>query len=105
MMTSLYEGLPIALLEAMSMECAVACTNAGGIKSVVSNGEDGFLVNVTDWKDLSTIINKLVAEPLLIQQYGARARYKVMKSHGLSKTVLALEEIYFRNVKIFDTKK
>jgi L-malate glycosyltransferase len=105
MMTSLYEGLPIALLEAMSMECAVVCTNAGGIKSVVSNGEDGFLVNVTDWKDLSTIINTLVAEPLLIQQYGAKARNKVMKSHGLSKTVLALEEIYFRNVKTFDTTK
>jgi glycosyltransferase involved in cell wall biosynthesis len=32
MMTSEFEGLPVALLEAMSMECAVVCTDAGGIK-------------------------------------------------------------------------
>ena len=105
MMTSLYEGLPIALLEAMSMECAVVCTNAGGTKSVIRNGEDGFLVNVAEWKDLSAIIDKLVSIPLLIQQYGINARKRVIGSHGLNKTVLALEEMYLRNVKYFDATK
>lgn len=102
MMTSLYEGLPIALLEAMSMECAVVCTNAGGTKSVIRNREDGFLVNVSDWEDLSTLIDKLASTPPLIQQYGIKARKKIIESHGLNKTVSSLEEIYFRNVKSFD---
>jgi glycosyltransferase involved in cell wall biosynthesis len=105
MMTSLYEGLPIALLEAMSMECAVISTNAGGTKSVIRNGEDGFLVNVTEWKDLSTLIDNLVSAPLLIQQYGIKARKRVIEAYGLNKTVSSLEEIYFRNVKTFDTSE
>ena len=41
MMSSSFEGLPIALLEAMSMECAVVSTDAGGIKEVIRNKEDG----------------------------------------------------------------
>jgi glycosyltransferase involved in cell wall biosynthesis len=89
----------------MSMECAVVCTNAGGTKSVIRNGEDGFLVNVAEWKDLSAIIDKLVSIPLLIQQYGIKARQRVIESHGLNKTVLALEEMYLRNVKYFDATK
>ena len=105
MMTSLYEGLPIALLEAMSMECAVVSTNAGGTKSVIRNGEDGFLVNVSDWKDLAALIDKLVSTPLLIQQYGIKARKRVMESHGLNKTVLAFEEMYLRNINNFDASK
>jgi glycosyltransferase involved in cell wall biosynthesis len=105
MMTSLYEGLPIALLEAMSMECAVVCTNAGGTKSVIRNGEDGFLVNVSEWKDLSALIDKLVSTPNLIQQYGIKARKRVIEAHSLNDTVYSLEKIYFRNLKTFDTSE
>ena len=102
MMTSIFEGLPIALLEAMSMECAVVCTNAGGTKSVIRNGEDGFLVNVSEWKELSALIDKLVSTPNLMHQYGIKARKKVIEAHSLNNTVYSLEEIYFRNVKTFD---
>jgi glycosyltransferase involved in cell wall biosynthesis len=105
MMTSLYEGLPIALLEAMSMECAVVSTNAGGIKSVIRNGEDGFLVDVSDWKDLSILLDKLYLNPNLIEQYGAKARIRVMESHDLNKTVLALEKMYLRTVTSIDINK
>src|SRR5205085_11815671 len=52
MMTSEFEGLPIALLEAMSMECAVVCTDAGGIKELIRDKEDGFLAPVQNWKEL-----------------------------------------------------
>jgi glycosyltransferase involved in cell wall biosynthesis len=54
-MTSLYEGLPIALLEAMSMGCAVVATNAGGVGEVIRDKTDGFLETVEDWKQLNEI--------------------------------------------------
>jgi glycosyltransferase involved in cell wall biosynthesis len=41
--TSLWEGLPIAVLEAMVMEKPVIATNIIGNKDVVDNGETGFL--------------------------------------------------------------
>lgn len=43
--TSLWEGLPIAVLEAMAMKKPVLATNSIGNKDVVSHNETGFLFN------------------------------------------------------------
>lgn len=42
-LSSIYEGLPLTLLEAMSMGVVPVCTPAGGIKDVIRDGENGFL--------------------------------------------------------------
>ncbi len=42
-LSSLYEGLPIALLEAMSLGVVPVCTPAGGIVDVIHDGENGWL--------------------------------------------------------------
>src|SRR5690606_8620070 len=63
MMSSSFEGLPIALLEAMSMECAIVSTDAGGIKEVIRNGEDGLTCKVEDWTQLSGFCQVLIDDP------------------------------------------
>ena len=45
-LTSLYEGLPISLLEAMSMGVVPICTSVGGIPDVIENGKTGILSEV-----------------------------------------------------------
>lgn len=42
-LTSIYEGLPISLIEAISCGCTPLCTPAGGIPDVIKDGETGFL--------------------------------------------------------------
>jgi len=42
-LSSLYEGLPITLLEAMSLGVITVCTPAGGIVNVIHDGENGWL--------------------------------------------------------------
>lgn len=42
-LSSVYEGLPLTLLEAMSMGVIPVCTPAGGIKDVIRDGENGFI--------------------------------------------------------------
>lgn len=42
-LTSIYEGLPISLLEAMACGVVPICTNVGGIPDVVSEGRTGYL--------------------------------------------------------------
>jgi glycosyltransferase involved in cell wall biosynthesis len=42
--TSYHEGIPISVLEAMSLEKTVVSTNVGGMKEIIENGISGILV-------------------------------------------------------------
>lgn len=94
MMCSSFEGLPIALLEAMSMECAVLTTDAGGIKEVIRNTVDGRVVAVDDWEHLSDelIILKNNSEQLAAFQQAARNR--VIACFSMDAMVATLEKLY-----------
>lgn len=64
-MTSIYEGMPNALMEAMALGVPVVCTNClgGGPRELIKDGENGFLVNRNDSKDFAekmyTVIKSL----------------------------------------------
>ncbi len=45
---SFYEGLPITLLEAMSLGCTPICSPVGGIQDVIKNGVNGYLLQSPD---------------------------------------------------------
>ena len=94
LMTSEFEGLPIALLEAMSMQCAVVCTDAGGIKEVIRNNEDGFLVPVSDWQSAAEPISKLISNPAEIINWGTKARNRVKSAFSLAAMVEQTEKLY-----------
>ncbi|MEO6670571.1 MAG: glycosyltransferase [Ferruginibacter sp.] len=94
MMTSEFEGLPVALLEAMSMQCAVVGTDAGGIKEVLRNNIDGFMVPVSEWKELEKPLTYLLENPLEIKVYGRRARQRVEEAFSLKVMVKEIEELY-----------
>lgn len=94
MMSSSFEGLPIALLEAMSMECAVVATDAGGIKEVIRNKQDGLICPVDEWQKLSDLCQTLIDDPEQLNIYKRAARERVVKSFSLTKMVDELEVIY-----------
>jgi len=94
MMTSSFEGLPIALLEAMSMECAIVTTDAGGIKEVIRNDIDGMTVPVEQWQDLPYKLENLIIEPKLLKQMQIAARIRVIENFSLQKMVQNLEQVY-----------
>ena len=94
MMTSSFEGLPVALLEAMSMECAVVATDAGGIKEVVRNEQDGLTCKVEEWKKLPDLCLNLINEPEELQTYKQAARVRVVQNFSLKRMVEELETIY-----------
>lgn len=56
LMPSRYEGMPMALLEAMAAGCVPIVSNKGSIPSVVEDGRNGFLV---DPGDITQIVGKL----------------------------------------------
>jgi len=99
MMSSVFEGLPIALLEAMSMECAIVTTDAGGIKEVIRHEQDGLLVGVAQWQDLKNNLEKLFRDKNLRISLGLAARKRVEESFGMGRMVKELEDLYTTVVK------
>jgi glycosyltransferase involved in cell wall biosynthesis len=94
MMSSEFEGLPIALLEAMSMGCLPACTAAGGIPELIKDGHNGILVPVNQPMLLADRLSNYVGQYDLIKSMGGIARETVINSFSMQKMVKELEFIY-----------
>jgi glycosyltransferase involved in cell wall biosynthesis len=94
MMSSEFEGLPIALLEAMSMGCIPACTDAGGIPEVIRDNENGLLVPVTAPLRLADRLSGLLQHPDKMAALKKAARETVVHHFSMQTMVRQLEEIY-----------
>lgn len=105
MMTSSFEGLPIALLEAMSMECAVVSTNAGGIKEVIRNNTDGILVDIDEWESLPLKLEELIGDDELLQELKVASRKRVKENFSMKSMVEELELNYHNLVNLDNSLK
>jgi glycosyltransferase involved in cell wall biosynthesis len=73
-LSSILEGLPIALLEAMSFGRAVVVTPVGGIPEAIFNDENGLLCEPCDPACLASKIGYLIDHPEARERLGSAAR-------------------------------
>jgi L-malate glycosyltransferase len=99
MMSSIFEGLPIAMLEAMSSGCPIVTTDAGGIKEVIRPGQDGLLCSVDKPLDLVDLCIQLLNDSDKRIRLGANARTRVVESFGMEAMVANLENLYLKLVR------
>jgi len=72
-LTSLWEGLPIAVLEAMAAGLPVVATDTGGIREVVLDSKTGYLVKPGDIQALHGRLKELLMKSYLRKEFGQRA--------------------------------
>ncbi|WP_312213139.1 glycosyltransferase family 4 protein [Pseudescherichia sp.] len=91
---SLWEGMPLAILEAMS--CGLPClvTNIPGNNDLVKDGYNGFLFEVADHEKLSLLIKKYCQNPDVLLQHAENARSYVQKHYTLEARNKAVSKIY-----------
>ncbi len=77
---SLYEGLPLSVLEAMSVKLPVISTDVGGVSEAVIDGETGFLVPRNDKKLFVEKLELLIADKERRIMMG-EAGYKHFQQH------------------------
>jgi len=80
---SVSEGLPLVLLEAMSMKIPVVATRVGAIDQVISEGE-GVLVDPCSVAALTGAVESLFNNVGLCQSMGDKAREKVVSDFSLN---------------------
>jgi len=73
---SRYEGLSLALSEAMAAGKPVIATDVGGNAQLVVDGETGFIVPPEDADALSSAITRLLGAPAMIASMGERGRQR-----------------------------
>src|SRR6185503_1338795 len=91
---SLYEGLGIALIEAMAAGCACVASSAGPIPEVVSDGEDGILVPPRDPEAIAAAVCRLLADESLRLRLGTAASQAAFSRFQPRKSAEALTRIY-----------
>ncbi len=82
---SLWEGLPMALIEAMASGLPVIATAVSGSKQVVVDGESGLLVAPGKADELTEAILRLMSDPGLAQRLAQAAPARVAARFGARK--------------------
>jgi glycosyltransferase involved in cell wall biosynthesis len=91
---SLHEGLPMSLLEAISLEVPVVCTDVGGIGEVITQNHSGLLVPTNDHQRLTEAINKLIKNAALREKFASNAKKMVEQVFYVDNTNKKLIDLY-----------
>jgi len=93
-LSSVAEGMPVTLLEAMAVELPVVATDVGGMSEVVLSGNTGLLVPMGDPQALAKTLSSYVLDNDLRARHGAAGRERVETGFSLSDMVSAYTALY-----------
>lgn len=90
-LSSLYEGLPISLLEALGNSKPVVVTAVGGIPELITNGSNGLLVPPRDPKKLADSLKRLISDKDLVESLKTNALKSIKEN--FSEQSMAIKHI------------
>lgn len=93
MLPSNYEGLPMVILEAMSVGRPVVASNVGGISEIVINGENGYVVENTP-QAFAEKISYILENKEVCSLFSENARYRFREGLTVDKMVEGYLGIY-----------
>ncbi len=92
--TSAWEGMPLALLEAMAAGLPVVAYDAGGVSELVLHGETGYCVDVGDVDAIAACLRTLAADHALRRRLAESARAHVAEHHSFDGFLDGIEHEY-----------
>ncbi|MCC2275942.1 GT4 family glycosyltransferase PelF [Streptomyces sp. ET3-23] len=92
MLSSISEGFPFTLIEAMSCGRATVSTDVGGVREAV--GDSGLVVPPRDPESMAEAALRLLGDPETRAKMGESARLRVVEQFTLRQTISAFRDIY-----------
>jgi glycosyltransferase involved in cell wall biosynthesis len=99
LMPSEYEGLSIALLEAMYYNGLVVVNDARGLNNMVDNNKNGFVINVDDQQAYIDLLNKLIEGSIDVCGIKKAAERYISENFSMEKNANELVKYYKLNTK------
>jgi glycosyltransferase involved in cell wall biosynthesis len=93
-LSSQSEGVPLALLEAMSCGLPAVCTSVGGVPEILADTVTGFLVQRGDVENMSAKISTLLRDENLRKKMGSKARELVIENYTIGEMSRKILKIY-----------
>lgn len=90
-LTSVSEGMPNSLMEAMALEMPCIASNVGGVPELIEHNVDGLIFEPKNSKKLANLIRQLLEDQNLQKKLGENARKKVLKKFNWNKIMKKLE--------------
>jgi glycosyltransferase involved in cell wall biosynthesis len=97
-LSSLSEGSPNALLEAMAAGVPVVATAVGGVPEMVAHGESALLIEPGDCQAMTNAIAALLGDSEMAQRLAVKAREVVLERHAPEARARHLVQTYCRLV-------
>lgn len=91
---SILEAAGNVLFEAMASGRPIVCTDAGGPREYVSDGETGFVVKVGDTRGMARRIGLVLRDPGLQEALGQEARRRTLGEFDYDRMISDLIEVY-----------
>jgi glycosyltransferase involved in cell wall biosynthesis len=92
---SLYEGLGVAVLEAMAAGKPVIASRVGGLPELVADGETGLLVAPKNVEGLVEAIARLADDKSLAREMGRKGAARALASFSLENMAAQNEAYYY----------
>jgi len=93
-LTSINEGTPVSIIEAMAAGVPVAATAVGGVPEVIADGETGYLVKAGDAEGLAEAITELLRNPAKAKEMGQKGRKAVYPKFAAQTLIANVEQLY-----------
>ena len=94
LLTSVREGLPNSILEAMAMELPVVTSDVAGAKELVVDGSTGFVRSIGDYRGLGVALLTILENDDLRSQMGKSGRSRVESEFSFDKRLGRVESLY-----------
>ncbi len=93
-LTSKSEGMPNVVLEAMAAARPVVATRVGGVPELVTDGDNGWLIEPGDAGGFARAVRRLLDEPQTAAEMGRRGRQRAQRDHDCGAAARALADLY-----------
>jgi glycosyltransferase involved in cell wall biosynthesis len=99
-LSSRWEGLPLAIIEAMMSGLPVVGTRVGGVAEVMVDGETGLLVPPKDPEALASALNRLLEDAGLRRQMGEAGRRRALDRFTEARMLAETTAVYSRSLEV-----
>lgn len=93
-LTSLNEGTPVSLIEAMASARPVVAASVGGVPDIVIDGENGLLTRSDDSEDFADKVVQILRDGKKREEMGLRGREFARKNFHKERLIEEVEDLY-----------